>query len=75
MSEVRGWRDAVSLHGNPLARVDEAANGLRERQHRPVREELFKLIAILSGKTFGQGSEAMKLNRQFGLAGRTSSFV
>ena len=38
---------------NPLARGDEAANGLRERQHRPGSEKLFKLVAILPGQTFG----------------------
>ena len=42
------------LHGNPLPRVDEAGDGLRERQHCPGREKLFELVAILSGQTFGQ---------------------
>jgi len=37
-----------------VPRVDEADQGLRERQHRPGVEELFELIAILSGQTFGQ---------------------
>jgi hypothetical protein len=37
-----------------MPRVDEAGDGLRERQHRPGSEELFELIAILSGQTFGQ---------------------
>lgn len=50
----RGWRDAVSLDWNPLPRVDEAGHGLRERQHCPVSEKLFKLVAILPGQTFGQ---------------------
>ena len=51
---VQGWRDAVSLNWNLLPRVDEAADRFRERQHRPGAEELFELIAILSGQTFGQ---------------------
>jgi len=42
------------LNGNPLPRVDEADEGLRERQHRPGGEEFIELIAILSGQTFGQ---------------------
>ena len=46
--------DAVSLHGNPLPRVDEAGDGLRERQHCPGREEFFELIAILPRQTFGK---------------------
>ena len=51
---IEGWRVAVSLNGNPLPRVDEAENGLRERQHCPWREEFFKLIAILPRQTFGE---------------------
>lgn len=51
---VQGWRDAVSLHGKPVPRVDEAGHGFRERQHGPGVEELFKLIAILPGQTFSQ---------------------
>src|SRR5580704_10891293 len=50
----KGGGDAVSLNGNPLPRVDEAENGLRERQHCPWREEFFKLIAILPRQTIGE---------------------
>jgi len=50
----KGGGVAVSLNGNPLPRVDEAENGLRERQHCPWREEFFKLIAILPRQTFGE---------------------
>jgi hypothetical protein len=45
---------AVSLDGDPLPGVDEAGNGLRERQHCPGREEFIELVAILSGQTVGQ---------------------
>ena len=42
------------LDGNPLPRVDEAEDGLRERQRGPGREEFFKLIAILPRQTFSK---------------------
>ncbi len=48
---IEGWRVAVSLNWNPLTRVDEAEDRLRERQHCPWREEFFKLIAILTRQT------------------------
>ena len=54
MSGAEGGGMPSLLNGNPLPRVDEAGQGLRERQHRPGFEELFELIAILSGQTFGQ---------------------
>ena len=53
MSGSEGGGMPSLLNGNRLPRVDEAGQGLRERQHRPGGEEFCELIAILSGQTFG----------------------
>jgi hypothetical protein len=53
MSGSEGGGVAVSLNRNPLPRVDEAANGLRERQRSPGIEEFTELIAILPRQAFG----------------------
>ena len=60
MSGAEGGGMPSLLNGNPLPRVDEAGNGLRERQHRPGVEEFIELIAILSGQTFGQVFASVK---------------
>ena len=54
MSGAEGGGMPSLLNGNPVPRVDEADQRLRERQHRPGFEEFFELVAILSGQTFGQ---------------------
>ena len=54
MSGTEGGGMPSLLNGNPLPHVDEADEGLRERQHRPGGEEFIELVAILSGQTFGQ---------------------
>lgn len=46
MSGSEGGGDAVSLNRNHLPRVDEAEDRLRQRQHCPWREDIFKLLAV-----------------------------